>query len=161
MQKALFLDRDGVINENREDYVKTWDEFKFLPGAKEAIRLINNSDWMLIIITNQSPIGRGIFPPERLDKIHQNMLSELSKAGCYIDAIYFCPHKPDDYCDCRKPKPGLILRAASDFNIDLENSWMIGDSDSDIEAGREAGCKTEKVSSDNSLLEIITKILKK
>lgn len=160
MAKALFLDRDGVINVNRDDYVKSWDEFEFLPDAKKAIKRINDSDFMLILITNQSPIGRGIFGHERLDEIHKKMLHELGQLDCRIDAIYYCPHKPDDNCDCRKPKPGLILKAASDFNIDLENSWMIGDSKSDLEAGTRAGCKTAKVDSQNSLLSIVMDILK-
>jgi histidinol-phosphate phosphatase family protein len=156
---AIFLDRDGVINVNRDDYVKSWDEFEFIPGAKEALKRINESDYMLIIITNQSPIGRGIFSTETLDDIHNRMLHELGKAGAHIDAIYYCPHKPDDGCDCRKPKPGLIIRAANDFNIDLNSSWMIGDSDSDLEAGKKAGCKTAKVDSKNSLLKVVEEIL--
>lgn len=158
-QKALFIDRDGVINVNRDDYVKSWDEFEFLPGAKEAIKKINDSDWLLIIITNQSPIGRGIFSPETLDKIHKLMLKELSDFGGHIDAIYYCPHHPDDNCDCRKPKPGLILKAGKDFNIDLSASWMIGDSDSDLTAGRAAGCKVKKVTSKQPLLEIVKQML--
>ncbi len=156
---AIFLDRDGVINVNRDDYVKSWDEFEFLPGVEDAIKKINRSEFALIIITNQSPIGRGIFDHETLDKIHKKMLDSLGGAGCHIDAIYYCPHKPDDGCDCRKPRPGLILRAASDFNIDLKNSWMIGDSDSDLQAGKNAGCKTAKVDSKNSLLKIIERII--
>jgi histidinol-phosphate phosphatase family protein len=158
-QKAIFLDRDGVINVNRNDYVKSWSEFKFLPGAKQALKLINNSEFMLILVTNQSPIGRGIFTTETLDGIHLRMLHELGKAGARIDAIYYCPHKPDDGCQCRKPKPGLILKAASDFGIDLQNSWMIGDSDSDIKAGKAAGCKTAKVTSKKTLKDIINGIL--
>jgi histidinol-phosphate phosphatase family protein len=155
----MFLDRDGVINYNRNDYVKSWDEFVFIPTAKEALQKINRSEFMLIIITNQSPIGRGIFTTETLDKIHKNMLQELAEAGCIIDAIYFCPHKPDDGCSCRKPEPGLILRAAEDFGIDLSSSWMIGDSDGDIKAGESAGCKTAKVDEEGSLLDIVDRIL--
>jgi histidinol-phosphate phosphatase family protein len=158
-KKAIFLDRDGVINVNRHDYVKSWSEFEFLDDSKEGIKLINSSEYMLIIITNQSPIGRGIFTTNTLDQIHFKMLHELGKAGAYIDAIYYCPHKPDDGCECRKPKPGLILRAASDFCIDLKNSWMIGDSDTDIEAGKTAGCRTAKVNSDKTLLDIVKEIL--
>ena len=158
-RRVIFIDRDGVINYNRDDYVKSWDEFKFIPGAKEAVKRINQSSKMLIMITNQSPIGRGIFTHDTLDKIHKKMLHELGKAGGYIDAIYYCPHKPDDNCECRKPKPGLILKAAKDFNIDLANSWMVGDSDSDIEAGVEAGCKTKKVSLECTLIDILDEIL--
>lgn len=158
-RKAIFIDRDGVINYNRNDYVKSWQEFKFIPGAKKAIKRINETDWMLILITNQSPIGRGIFTKETLDNIHFKMLNELSAAGAHIDAIYFCPHKPDDGCDCRKPKPGLILRAADDYNIDLSESWMIGDSESDLKAGKAAGCKTIKVTSEKPLFKIVEQIL--
>jgi histidinol-phosphate phosphatase family protein len=156
---AIFIDRDGVINYNRNDYVKSWDEFKFIPGAKKAIKRINETDRLLILITNQSPIGRGIFTKETLDNIHFKMLNELGEAGAHIDAIYFCPHKPDDGCDCRKPKPGLILRAASDYNIDLRKSWMIGDSDSDLKAGKDAGCKTLKVTTKKPLIKIVEQIL--
>lgn len=156
---AIFIDRDGVINYNRNDYVKSWDDFKFIPGTKKAIKRINETDRLLILITNQSPIGRGIFTKVTLDNIHFKMLNELGKAGAHIDAIYFCPHKPDDGCDCRKPKPGLILRAASDYNIDLKKSWMIGDSDSDLMAGRDAGCKTLKVTTIKPLIKIVEQIL--
>jgi histidinol-phosphate phosphatase family protein len=157
--RVIFLDRDGVINYNRHDYVKSWDEFVFIPTAKEAINKINRSEFMLIIITNQSPIGRGIFTTETLDNIHRKMLHELAEAGCTIDAIYYCPHKPDDGCSCRKPKSGLILRAAADFGIDLTCSWMIGDSDGDVKAGEGAGCKTAKVDEDRSLLDVVEDIL--
>ena len=159
MRKAIFLDRDGVINENRNDYVKSWDEFVFIPGVKEAIRRINGSDWLLILVTNQSPIGRGIFPTDRLEEIHMLMLQELGKSGCHIDAIYYCPHSPNDNCNCRKPKPGLILKAAHDFNIDLSASWMVGDSGTDLEAGVAAGCNTIKVTKEKPLLKIIEQIL--
>ncbi|WP_455392258.1 D-glycero-beta-D-manno-heptose 1,7-bisphosphate 7-phosphatase [[Eubacterium] cellulosolvens] len=158
-RKAIFIDRDGVINYNRNDYVKSWAEFKFIPGAKEAIKRINDSNLLLIIITNQSPIGRGIFKRETLDYIHKSMLNELNDAGAHIDAIYYCPHHPDDNCDCRKPKPGLILRAAKDFNIDLARSWMVGDSDSDLEAGAAAGCKTLKVTLKKPLIKVIDQLL--
>lgn len=157
--KAILIDRDGVINANCNDYVKSWNEFKFLPGTKEAIKRINDFKWLLIIITNQSAIGRGIFTHETLNEIHTKMLKELSDYGCYINAIYYCPHHPDDNCDCRKPKPGLIIKAARDFNIDLSASWMIGDSDTDLEAGRVAGCKVIRVTNNKSLLDIIKQIL--
>ena len=158
-RKAIFMDRDGVINYNRDDYVKSWAEFKFIPGAKEAIKRINDTDKLLILITNQSPIGRGIFNKETLDNIHFKMLNELSTAGAHIDAIYFCPHKPDDNCDCRKPKPGLILKAAADYNIDLKESWMVGDSDTDLTSGAAAGCKTIKVDQKNPLIKVVEQVL--
>lgn len=157
--KAIFLDRDGVININRDDYVKSWDEFEFLPNAIEALKMINESDYLLIIITNQSPIGRGIFTVATLDEIHTRMLNELASSGASIDAIYYCPHKPGDGCSCRKPEPGLILMAARDFDIDLKSSWMIGDSESDIIAGRRAGCRTAMVSDSRALIDVVKEIL--
>jgi histidinol-phosphate phosphatase family protein len=157
--KAIFIDRDGVINYNRKDYVKSWSEFKFIPGAIEAIKKINDAGYLLIIITNQSPIGRKIIDKKTLDNIHLLMLTELSAAGARVDAIYFCPHHPDDNCECRKPKPGLILKAAKDYNIDLGASWMIGDSDSDLKAGHTAGCKTVKVTLKKKLINIVDKVL--
>ena len=157
--KAIFMDRDGVINYNRDDYVKSWAEFKFIPGAKEAIKQINDTNRLLILITNQSPIGRGIFTKQTLDNIHFKMLQELSAASAHIDAIYFCPHKPDDNCDCRKPKPGLILKAANDYDVDLKESWMVGDSDTDLKAGAAAGCKTIKVDLKNTLIKVVEQIL--
>ena len=158
-RKAIFMDRDGVINYNRNDYVKSWDEFEFIPGSIEAIKKINESNRILIVITNQSPIGRGIFTHDTLYDIHTRMLDELGHLGARIDAIYYCPHHPDDNCDCRKPKPGLIIRAANDFNIDLKNSWMIGDSDSDLAAGSVAGCKVKKITEEQSLLDLVEQIL--
>jgi histidinol-phosphate phosphatase family protein len=157
--QVVFLDRDGVINVNRDDYVKSWSEFEFLPGAKDAIKMLNETNYWVIIVTNQSPIGRGIFDHNTLEEIHTKMLQELSDAGAHIDAIYYCPHSPDDECGCRKPKPGLLIRAAEELNIDLNNSWLIGDSDGDIEAGKAAGCKTFKVTEINGLIDIVKTII--
>jgi len=139
--KIVFLDRDGVINENREDYVKSWEEFKFIPGAGEAIKLLNINGYKVIVVTNQSAIGRGLLSIENLDKIHQNMLRELKKIGARIDAIYVCPHRPEERCSCRKPKTGLIEKAIKDFNINLDDAWLIGDSKADMELASNVGCK--------------------
>ena len=157
--RVVFLDRDGVINVNRDDYVKSWDEFEFIPGAKEAIKTLNENEFWVIIVTNQSPIGRGIFGHETLNEIHKFMLQELSEVGAHIDAIYYCPHRPDDNCECRKPKPGLILKAAEELNIDLTISWLIGDSDSDLQSGKQAGCKVIKISDENNLLDTVKSII--
>ncbi len=157
--KVVFLDRDGVINVNRDDYVKSWDEFEFIAGAKEAIKLLNDNNYWVIIITNQSPIGRGIFGHERLREIHELMLQKLAGAGAHIDAIYYCPHSPDDNCECRKPKPGLLFQAADELGIDLQSSWFIGDSEGDLQAGEAAGCKIFKVSDDTGLLEIVRSLI--
>jgi histidinol-phosphate phosphatase family protein len=156
---VIFLDRDGVINVNRDDYVKSWDEFEFLPGSKEAIKLLNENNFWIIIVTNQSPIGRGIFTHNTLKEIHRHMLNELSKAGAHIDAIFYCPHSPDDKCGCRKPKPGLLIQASKELNIDLSNSWLIGDSDGDLQAGKAVGCKVFQVTEKNNLINIVRVII--
>lgn len=151
-QKAVFLDRDGTINKY-VGFLKNTDQFELLPGVAEAIRRINNSGYLAIVITNQPVIARGEVTFEQLDEIHNKMETLLGREGAYLDGIYFCPHHPDKgftgeipelkiNCDCRKPKPGMILQAAKDFNIDLTSSWMVGDGKNDIECGRNAGCKT-------------------
>jgi len=160
-KRFVFLDRDGVININRDDYVKSWDEFVFIQGSKEAIKLLNDNNFWIILVTNQSPIGRGIFSHETLEKIHDKMLQELYQAGAHIDAIYYCPHSPDDKCECRKPKPGLLTRAAEELDIDLKSSILVGDSDGDLEAGNAVGCKTFKVTETNDLLQVVKLIIEK
>lgn len=131
---AIFLDRDGVINRNPPNYVKRWEEFEFLPGALEALRLLAGLPWQIFIVTNQSAVGRGILPQIALDQIHAKMREEIQSAGGRIDGIYFCPHKPEDGCDCRKPRPGLLLQAAREHSIEFERSIMVGDSPSDLAA---------------------------
>lgn len=138
MKPAIFLDRDGVINENRSDYVKSWEEFTFLPGSLEALKQLASSPWLVVIITNQSVVGREIITMHQLDAIHSKMLQAIHAAGGRIDAIYTCPHAPSTRCACRKPSPDLLLRASKDLNINLLNSMFIGDSLSDIEAARRA-----------------------
>ena len=151
-QKAIFLDRDGTINKYN-GFVRSTDEFELLPGVAEAIRLINASGYLAIVATNQPVIARGEVSYSQLDQIHCKMETLLGAEGAYLDGLYFCPHHPDKGyagevvelkfdCDCRKPKPGLLLSAAEDYNIDLEASWMIGDGENDIKAGKAAGCKT-------------------
>ncbi|MBI4778757.1 D-glycero-beta-D-manno-heptose 1,7-bisphosphate 7-phosphatase [Candidatus Desantisbacteria bacterium] len=159
VQRVVFLDRDGVINKKLEgDYVKSYDEFIFLPGVIEAIKRIKQKGLMVIVITNQSGIGRGIMSEDDLTKVHKQMLAEMKKEGATIDAIYYCPHSPDNGCDCRKPKDGLFKQALMDFNIDMKNSWMIGDEQKDIEAGEKAGCKTYLLSKGELLIETINHI---
>jgi histidinol-phosphate phosphatase family protein len=151
-QKAIFLDRDGVINYDT-DLIKDPDELKLYPFAAETIKKINRSGYLAVVITNQSVIARGLTTLEGLNEIHKKLETELGNAGAFVDAIYFCPHHPDGgfpgevkefkmACDCRKPKPGMLLKAAKRFNIDLSKSWMIGDSERDALAGRAAGVKT-------------------
>ncbi len=159
LQRVVFLDRDGVINKKLEgDYVKSYDEFIFLPGAIDAIKKIKQNGLMVIIITNQSGIGRGIMSENALIKLHEQMLAEMEKEGVNIDAIYYCPHSPDDGCNCRKPNDGLFKQALMDFNIDMKNSWMIGDEQKDIEAGEKAGCKTCLLSKGELLIEAISSL---
>ncbi len=143
-RKAVFLDRDGIINQKPQehDYVKSWKEFKFIPGIEELIKAAKEEGYLVIVITNQRGIARGLVSREVVEKIHEKMVASLKKKGAIIDAIYYCPHDIKDHCNCRKPKPGMILQAAKEFNIDLKNSIVIGDSESDIMAGKAVGCKT-------------------
>ena len=150
-QKAIFLDRDGTINK-MVGFITKPEQFELLPGVAKAIKAINKSGYLAIVITNQPVIARGDCTFEQLQTIHNKMETELGKEGAFVDAIYVCPHHTDkgfsgerpEYkcdCDCRKPKPGLLLQAAKDFNIDLSQSYMIGDSDGDVKAGENAGVK--------------------
>jgi len=116
---AVFLDRDGVINHNRSDYVKSWKEFVFLPGALEAIARLAASAYAIVVVTNQSAIGRGIIPVEAVDDIHRRMVRRVQSAGGRIDAVSLCPHRPDEGCLCRKPAPGMLWEAAGQLSIDL------------------------------------------
>ena len=156
-QKAIFLDRDGTINKY-VGFVRRPEEFELIDGVSDTIRKLNDSGYLVIVITNQPVIARGEVTVDMLNTIHNKMETLLGNDGAYVDAIYYCPHHPHKGyegeieelkidCDCRKPKPGLLLRASKDFNIDLEQSWMIGDRENDILAGKNAGCKTALISS--------------
>ena len=151
-QKAVFLDRDGTINKY-VGFLRNIDEFELLPGVADAIRQINNLGYLAIVVTNQPVIARGEVTIGQLQDIHNKMETLLGAEGAYLDAIYYCPHHPHKGyageiselkidCDCRKPKAGMLLKAAEEFNIDLESSWMIGDGENDIKAGKAAGCQT-------------------
>ena len=151
-QKAVFLDRDGTINVYK-GFLRAIDDFELIDGVADAIKLINKSGYLCIVVTNQPVIARGEVSFEELEEMHCKLETELGLAGAYIDAIYFCPHHPHKgyegevpalkiECDCRKPKPGMLLTAADKFNIDLSQSYMVGDSENDIVAGKAAGCKT-------------------
>ena len=158
MSRFIFLDRDGVININRDDYVKSIDEFIFLPNAINAIKKLNNLGFKIIIITNQSLINRGIISENELKEIHLHMLNKLKKHDCKIEKIYFCPHRPDENCSCRKPNTGLIKKAISEHFIDISKSWLIGDSNSDIELANNTGLKSIKIERNGNLMNAVTEI---
>lgn len=167
-QKAIFLDRDGTINKYVGFLTKSQD-FELLPGAAEAIKTINHSGYLAIVVSNQPVIARGDCTFEELQTIHDKMETLLGKEGSFVDAIYYCPHHPDKGfegerpaykidCGCRKPKAGLLLQAAKEWNIDLSQSYMIGDSDRDLQAGDAAGCKRSILIArnySNSLLNVV------
>ena len=171
-QKAVFLDRDGTINKY-VGFLKNIDDFELIPGAAEAIRKINESGYLAIVVTNQPVIARGEVTEEQLNEIHKKMATLLGNEGAYLDAVYYCPHHPDKgfegeipelkiNCECRKPKPGMLLQAANDYNIDLSKSYMIGDSLIDIEAGNNAGLKSSFLiitNDDNQLKNAINSII--
>lgn len=138
---AVFLDRDGVIIANRDDYVKSIDEVVYLPGALAALARLAVSQYLVVIVTNQSAIGRGILPAETAEAIGLHVIGRIRREGGRIDRMYVCPHTPDDNCDCRKPKPGLLLRAARELPLDLSGSWMVGDALSDAQAALAAGVR--------------------
>lgn len=161
MKKAVFLDRDGVINKKRSDYVKGINEFVILKDVPTAIKLLNDNNFLVIIITNQSAVNRGYLSEKTLECIHQFLAAQLQKQNCHIDAVYYCPHRPDENCDCRKPKTKLISNAIKDFSIDRNSSWLIGDNETDIQAAKSMGIKSIKMKTDTGLLECIKeKIIK-
>ena len=142
--KTVFLDRDGVINQNPPNmgYVQSWSEFSFIPNARKAIRELTQSGYRIIVVTNQAGIGRELFSEENLRDIHARMVSEIVETGGRIDAVYYCPHHPNAGCECRKPKSGMLIRAVREHNIDLSSTYLIGDSTTDIQAGQRVGTKT-------------------
>jgi D-glycero-D-manno-heptose 1,7-bisphosphate phosphatase len=173
MKKAAFLDRDGVINQRAREgeYTTTWKELHILPGVAEAIGLLNRAGYLVVVVTNQRCVAKGLISSSQLEDLHKRMCDELARGGGIIDAVYYCPHDFAPPCDCRKPKPGMLLQAAREHDIDLAASWMIGDSARDIGAGRAAGCRTIRLLDENepadttadltakSLLEAAQKII--
>ena len=139
MTKVIFLDRDGVLNENREDYVKSWDEVKILPGAIEAVTKLKENGYTIIVVSNQSAVGKGLLDEGSLRSINKKLNEAFTGK---IDDFFYCPHKPDDGCACRKPRTRLLIDAAVKYDVDLKGTWMIGDNFSDILLGQNAGCKT-------------------
>jgi len=143
--KVVFLDRDGTINLNEPKYVHQKENFKFIPGSLSALKKLSKTNYKIIILTNQSGIGRGYFEESDLKKLHQWLLEELKGKGIRIDEIYYCPHHPKDNCFYRKPDIGMLMRAVRDFDINLNESWVVGDDDRDVIMGREANVKTIKI----------------
>ena len=157
--KTVFVDRDGVINQERSDYVKSISELEIYPNVSKNIKLLKDAGFLVIVITNQSAVNRGIITHEMINQIHNSIQDHLKKYGTFLDGFYYCPHVPDENCNCRKPKPGLLQKAILELNVDLNSSWMIGDSDSDIEAADSVGCKAIKISDSFSLDNAVEKIL--
>jgi len=174
MTRAAFLDRDGVINQKAPEghYVTCWEEMHFLPDAARAIAMLNQADFRVIVVSNQRCVARGLMTAADLDSLHQQMCNALAGAGAIVDGAYYCPHDKQPPCSCRKPAPGMLLTAARAHQIDLAASWMIGDSEIDVEAGRNAGCRTVLLARDGdtgvgnadvvapSLLEAVQQILR-
>ncbi len=159
LHKAIFFDRDGVINKERKDYVKTVAELEIFPNIVIPIKKLIKMGFLIVVITNQSAINRGFTTHHDVSDIHSRIQQFLQKNDARIDKFYYCPHKPDEHCVCRKPNPGLILRAVSELKIDLQKSWMIGDNETDVEAAVKAGCKYYKINSNDELPVIVDKIL--
>ena len=149
--KALFLDRDGVINRKlpEDQYVRNHSEFELLPGVRAAMSIFSRLGYLLVVVTNQRGIARGLMGEDELDSVHEYMRLRLLERGVQLDGIYYCPHDRDEGCECRKPRPGMILEAARDMDIDIEQSYMVGDSDSDIAAAQNAGVRAVRISAEN------------
>jgi D-glycero-D-manno-heptose 1,7-bisphosphate phosphatase len=148
MNKAAFLDRDGVINrkaQTEDEYITRWEEIRIIPGVVEAIALLNRAGFRVIVVSNQRCVAKGLLTTAELDAIHQRMCHELGAVGAKIDAVYYCPHEEQPPCSCRKPEPGMLFAAAAEHHVDLASSWMIGDSEKDVQAGRSAGCRTARI----------------
>jgi D-glycero-D-manno-heptose 1,7-bisphosphate phosphatase len=172
-RRAAFLDRDGVINRKPpgDGYVTRWEDMHFLPDVHNSIALLNRAGLQVIVVTNQRCVAKGLITSQALDAIHQEMREWLSARGAKVDGVYYCPHEKQPPCSCRKPAPGMLLAAARAHQVDLSASWMIGDSEIDVEAGRNAGCRTVRLLRSNdtdksnadvvapSLLEAIRQIL--
>ena len=144
VRRAVFLDRDGVINRKAPEgqYVTAWEQVEFLPGVGEALRQLKQNGFLLIIVTNQSAVSRNELAVDVLESIHKRIVHHLAQESVTIDAIYYCPHDRNGNCQCRKPRPRMLLQAAEEHGINLQQSWMVGDAATDIEAGNAAGCRT-------------------
>lgn len=164
--KVVMIDRDGVINHDRPDYVRTVGQFRMIHGAQRAIRLLTQYDYKVHIVSNQSAVGRGLITKDTLDEITRHMLARIEKAGGRIESVSYCLHRPDEGCECRKPKAGLIEALVDKYGFDPEKAWLVGDKLTDVAAGNTAGCRTILVarelpltkfhSPDNAIPDFIT-----
>ena len=160
MNKAIFLDRDGVLNYDRDDYVKSVKELKIKPNVFSHILRLKENGYILVVITNQSAINKGLTTHENVKNIHTTIQNYLKENHTYIDEFFYCPHTTDEDCNCRKPKTGLLQKAISQFDIDLKSSWLIGDRDTDIQAANLIGCRAIKLDSKFDLGDAVDLILK-
>lgn len=142
MFPAIFLDRDGVVIENRADYVREWSQVSFIPNAIDALSGFHREGFKVILVTNQSAVGRGLVTLNDAQQINERLVDAIKEQGGWVDGVFMCPHKPEDNCDCRKPLPGMLLQAAREFSIDLRTSWMVGDAWTDLLAGQAAGVES-------------------
>jgi histidinol-phosphate phosphatase family protein len=158
---TVVLDRDGVLNKKppRAQYVRNWDEFEWLPGAKEALRLLKENGYRVIIVSNQAGIGRGVMTETDLGDIHERMEQEAKESGGHIEAIYYCRHDWDAGCECRKPKPGMLFQAQRDLNLDLTRTLFVGDDERDAEAAEAAGCPFVLASDELPLLDVAQRLI--
>src|SRR4030042_375624 len=159
LDRAIFLDRDGVINEDRVDYVKSWEEFRFIKGVRRALKQIHQAGIPVVVISNQSVVGRGIITEADLSVIHSRLLKEVQKSSSRITKVFFCPHHPDAHCRCRQPRIGMLKKAARELGLDLKKCFFVGDNLKDIQAGNRAGCRTVLVQTGQgkeSLKKILT-----
>ena len=160
-RRAIFLDRDGVLNRRAPpgDYVKSLGEFVWLAGAREGVRRLNDEGWLVLVVTNQRGVALGLYSAADVEAIHESAQRELREVGAHVDAFYFCPHGEDDHCTCRKPQPGMILQAAREWDVDLAASYLFGDDERDVEAARRAGVSAVKMASDGDLRAAIAELL--
>jgi histidinol-phosphate phosphatase family protein len=158
---AVILDRDGVLNKKppRAQYVRSWSEFEWLPDAREAVRLLKEAGYRIIVVSNQAGIGRGVMTESDLQRIHDKMREEAEKAGGRIDEIYYCPHDWEEGCECRKPRPGLLFQAQRELNLDLSRTPFVGDDERDGQAADQAGCPFILVSEEQPLIERVKQLL--